>query len=81
LLATRFLGILTDYRCWVAERGGVYVRVSEGCPPNPYLSVPDRDVTTTSGVPLTLINPACMARQANTLAGATGGSRGAFDEP
>ena len=38
------------YRRWAANQGGVYVRVSEGCPPNPYLKVPERDVTTTSGV-------------------------------
>ncbi|MDY0170057.1 MAG: PocR ligand-binding domain-containing protein [Thermoguttaceae bacterium] len=64
------------YRRWSANHGGVYVRVSEDCPPNPYLKVPDRDVTTTTGVALTLVNPAYMTRQVNSLVGATGGSRG-----
>ena len=64
------------YRRWVARRRGVYVRVSESTPPNPYLDVPDRDVTTTSGLSLTLVNPAYMARQVNEMAGSAGGSRG-----
>lgn len=64
------------YRRWSAQQGGVYVRVSEATPPNPYLQVPDRDVTTMSGLSLTLVNPAYMARQVNALADATAGSRG-----
>lgn len=64
------------YRRWAAERGGVYARVSEDCPPNPYLRVADRDVTTTTGLKLTLINPAYMARQVNALADASSGARG-----
>src|SRR3989339_1449141 len=44
------------YRRWAARQGGVYVKVSEDTPPNPYLKVPDRDVTTTSGLSLTLVN-------------------------
>jgi diguanylate cyclase (GGDEF)-like protein/PAS domain S-box-containing protein len=55
------------YRRWVAEQGGVYVPVTEHTPPNPHLSVPNRDVTTTSGVSLTLINPAYMTRQVNEI--------------
>jgi hypothetical protein len=49
-------------RRWCAQQGGVYVRISENTPPNPYLKVPERDVTTTSGLSLTLVNPAYMAR-------------------
>jgi PAS domain S-box-containing protein len=63
------------YRRWSAKQGGVYVRVSGHTPPNPYLRVPDRDVFTTSGLSLTLVNPAYMARQVNDMAGAAG-SRG-----
>lgn len=63
------------YRRWSAKQGGVYVRVSEDTPPNPCLQVPDRDVTTTPGLSLTLVNPAYMARQVHDLADASGGSR------
>lgn len=50
-------------RLWNASHGGVYAVVSEATRPNPYLEVPDRDVLTTSGKALTLINPAYMTRQ------------------
>jgi hypothetical protein len=57
------------YRHWNAELGGVYVLVSEKTSPNPYLShVPERDITTTDGRKLTLVNPAYMTRQVNELA-------------
>ena len=56
------------YRVWNAQHGGVYVPVTQGTPPNPYLShIPDRDVTTTDGKKLTLINPAYMTRQVHEL--------------
>jgi len=52
------------YRHWSAIHGGVYVEPSETTPPNPYLEhLPDRDVTTTGGKELTLVNPAYMTRQ------------------
>ena len=50
-------------RLWNASHGGVYAVVDAATRPNPYLKVPDRDVTTTSGKALTLINPAYMTRQ------------------
>jgi len=56
------------YRFWVAKQGGVYVPVSEMTPPNPYLKVPKRDVKTSDGLSLTLVNPAYMTRQVNELA-------------
>src|SRR4030042_2445534 len=56
------------YRRWAAKQGGVYVPASEHSPPNPYLHVPDRDITTSSGLSLTLVNPAYMARQVNQMA-------------
>ncbi len=62
------------YRRWAARQGGVYVKVSEDTPPNPYLKVPDRDVTTTSGLSLTLVNPAYMVRLVHE--GETGGTLG-----
>lgn len=55
------------YRYWVAKHGGVYVPVSETNPPNPYLNVPHRDITSSDGKKFTLINPAYMTRQVNEL--------------
>ena len=52
------------FRLWATSHGGVYVPADERTPPNPYLEkVRDRDVTTTSGKQLTLMNPAYMLRQ------------------
>lgn len=55
------------YRRWVSKQGGVYVPVSEMTPANPYLKVPNRDITI-PGLSLTLVNPAYMTRQVNELA-------------
>lgn len=64
------------YRRWSAAQGGVYVPVTGKTPPNPYLTgIRDRDVTTTSGLHLTLINPAYMTRQVFELAGEKYGIR------
>ncbi len=49
------------YRTWGSTLGGVYAR-RDGVLPNQYLNVPQRDVYTTDGVPLTLVNPAYMTR-------------------
>jgi len=51
-------------RRWAAEMGGLYVRTDK-VRPNPYLHVPDRDLTTTDGERLTMVNPAYMARMIN----------------
>ena len=55
------------YRRWVASQGGVYVSPSAMTPPNPLLDVPERDVVTSSGKRLTLINPAYMTRQVHEM--------------
>jgi diguanylate cyclase (GGDEF)-like protein len=55
------------YRRWVAMQGGVYVSVSEMTPSNPYLKVSHRDIKTSDGMFLTLVNPAYMTRQVNEL--------------
>ncbi len=55
------------YRFWNSSHKFVYVPVSEETPPNPYLDVPERDISTPDGVPLTMMNPAYMTRQANEL--------------
>lgn len=64
------------YRRWNAEHGGVYAPVSEKTPPNPYLNVAERDITTPSGKVLTLINPAYMTRQVHEIAMKTYGVKG-----
>ncbi len=56
------------YRRWISKQGGVYVPVSEMTPANPYLKVPNRDIMTSNGLLLTLVNPAYMTRQINELA-------------
>ena len=56
------------YRRWNAEHGGVYVPISEKTRPNPYLDVPNRDITESSGEELTLVNPAYMTRKVHELA-------------
>ncbi|MFP5212639.1 MAG: PAS domain S-box protein, partial [Acidobacteriota bacterium] len=65
------------YRRWVTMHGGVYVPPTERTPPNPYLTmVPDRDLETTTGRKLTLINPAYMTRQVHELGQEQYGTRG-----
>lgn len=52
------------FRLWATRHGGVYVPTDERTPPNPGLAhLPERDIVTPSGVPLTLMNPAYMLRQ------------------
>jgi signal transduction histidine kinase len=65
------------YRHWNTLHGGIYVTVTPANQPNPYLADnPDRDVTTTSGKRLTLMNPSYMTRQVNELARKMIGVRG-----
>lgn len=53
-------------RKWVNSHGGVYVEPTKHTPPNPYLNVPDRDVVTTTGKALTLMNHAYVLREIQT---------------
>lgn len=55
-------------RAWNAQHGGVYVPVTETLKPNPALDHPRRDITTTDGQQLTMINPAFMTRLLSELA-------------
>lgn len=65
------------YRRWNASHGGVYVPVTEHMRPNEYLgSIDSRDLETTAGTMLTLVNPAYMTRQVHELGFATEGVRG-----
>jgi two-component system, NtrC family, sensor kinase len=60
-------------RNWNASHGGVYVPVTPATQPNPYLEHPRRDVTTTDGVAMTMINPAYMTRLIADMAVSDGG--------
>jgi len=53
------------FRVWATSHGGVYVPINPktNTYPNPYLTVPERDIQTPSGRQLTLMNPAYMVRQ------------------
>ncbi len=53
-----------SFRRWATRHGGVYVKPNDRTSPNPYLShLPHRDVETTDGTRLTLMNPAYMMSQ------------------
>ena len=63
LVARSFYELAIEFRRWGSLHGGVYVPVTDTLRPNPYLTAPDREVTTSSGKKLTLVNPAWMTRQ------------------
>ncbi|MDD2900457.1 MAG: DUF3365 domain-containing protein [Desulfuromonadaceae bacterium] len=52
-----------SFRKWATSHGGVYVKPTDQTPPNPYLKHPHRDLESTSGIRLTLMNPAYMLRE------------------
>lgn len=53
-----------SFRKWATLHGGLYVTPDKRTPPNPALAhLPNRDVITTGGQKLTLMNPAYMMRQ------------------
>ena len=65
------------FRRWGTLHGGVYVPITETQSSIPWLShVPGRDVTTTDGRKLTLLNPASMLRQMMDLYAEDYGVRG-----
>jgi PAS domain S-box-containing protein len=63
LIARSFYDLTMEFRRWGSLHGGVYVPVTDTLQPNPYLIVTERDITTTTGRKLTLVNPAWMTRQ------------------
>lgn len=70
-LAEARAAIETDvlYRRWSTYHGGVYVPVTDKTLPNPNLvNIAEREVTSSSGRVLTIINPAYMTRQVYELA-------------
>ncbi len=50
------------YERWMASHDGVYVPVTDTFKPNPYLITPNRDLTATNGIKLTLLNSTWMTR-------------------
>ncbi|MBF0488209.1 MAG: DUF3365 domain-containing protein [Nitrospirae bacterium] len=65
--------LIETTRLWNSRHGGVYVPVTETTPPNPYLDVPDREITNKDGKIFTLVNPAYMTRQIGEIARERGG--------
>ena len=66
--ARSFFQQIVLFRSWNAMHGGVYVPVTADTQPNPYLQVPQRDITVNRNLTLTKINPAFMTRQVSELA-------------
>lgn len=65
------------YRHWNANSGAVYVPVTDNVRPNPYLAhLAERDVVTTTGTALTLVNPSYMTRLVFDLASQHYGIKG-----
>ncbi|UZP65810.1 response regulator [Desulfovibrio mangrovi] len=64
------------YRRWNAKTGGVYAEVSDYIKPNPYLSDPNREITTKDGRVFTLVNPAYMTRMVHDIMSESGGLQG-----
>ncbi|NOQ80658.1 MAG: PAS domain S-box protein, partial [Gammaproteobacteria bacterium] len=52
------------FRLWLTGHGRLYIPVGDKYQPDPYLShITDRDITTPSGIKLSLINPARIVRE------------------
>lgn len=64
------------YRRWNAGMGGVYVPITDRIVPNPHLQIPQRDILTTMGGSLTLINPAFMTRLVHEIQEGQSGTKG-----
>ncbi len=67
--------LMVDTRTWISRHGRIYREVTPETPPNPYLAVPDRDVGTTGGVALTMVNPSYATRQIGEIATERGHAR------
>ncbi|MCX6155887.1 MAG: DUF3365 domain-containing protein [Candidatus Kapabacteria bacterium] len=62
-MSRSFFKVILNTRAWNARHGGVFTPVTATNQPNEYLIDSNRDVTTTTGIHLTKINPAYMTRQ------------------
>ncbi len=67
--------LMVDTRTWISRHGRIYREVTPEVPPNPYLAVPDRDVGTTGGLALTMVNPSYATRQIGEIATERGHAR------
>ncbi len=74
--ATTIINKDLAFRRWATMHGGVYVNPTDQTPPNPWLSVAKKNITTTDGDKLTLMNPAYMTRQVMELFGEQYGVKG-----
>jgi len=66
--AHAFFNEAVTVRYWNSSQGGVYVPITGRTQPNPYLKVTNRDIMTTDGLALTMLNPSYMNRQIAELA-------------
>lgn len=66
--AKNFFKAIQLTRKWNAQHSPVYVPVTKKTQPNPYLKLPHREITTPTGLQLTMINPAYMTRQISEIA-------------
>jgi signal transduction histidine kinase/ActR/RegA family two-component response regulator len=66
--ARSFFRLIVLPRTWNASHDGIYGVVTEEVQPNPYLKAPLRDVVTTNGLELTMLNPATMMRKIAEIA-------------
>ncbi|GFO56931.1 sensor histidine kinase [Geomonas sp. Red276] len=65
------------YRHWNAQAGPVYAPITQTTQPNPYLSaLPERDIRTTEGKTLTMVNPAYMARLISNMSSGSPWTKG-----
>jgi len=61
-------------RNWNSSHGGIYAPVTARTQPNPYLEIENRDVMTTDGMLLTVINPSYMTRLIGEMAESDSGA-------
>ncbi len=66
--ARSFFDQVVISRAWNAGHGGVYVPVTKGTQPNPYLETPLREIAVDDTLTLTKVNPAFMTRQISEIA-------------
>lgn len=66
-----------EYRRWIVSLGGLYVPITPESSPDLYLKdVDQKEIITSSGKKLTLLDPAYMTREIHELAGNQYGTRG-----
>lgn len=66
--ARAFVEQIVVTRAWNALHGGVYLQISDSVQSNPFLQIPGKDIKTSEGMQLTLINPALMTRMISEIA-------------